>query len=320
MRNYQKNTEDRKTIVNRIGELTGEKLKYTMPGYTFKGHGFTVLRDGTLEADETADESVIAALIEEGLILPCEEAVTEPSAAAQEAENEEDAVTGGEPTEGAESKDCGLTISVPISGHTGASLRNLISMLFSRGRLISKATGGTFGCAEALADHLKDDTLCITAERLIQTVSDFEAENGKALTGLSFEDGKVSFSGFPATEDPDKITAFQQLVCQMNKLAKEQKRTLARTVDESNERYIFRIWLLRLGMAGDEFKSARKILLAPLSGNAAFKDAAMEQRWKEKQNAKRDALRAEKARQAEENTICEPDVTGEEAGSDAVSE
>lgn len=293
MKTYTKNTEDRKTIVNRIGELTGEKLKYTMPGYTFKGQGFTVLKDGTLEADETADESVIAALVEEGLILTAEgeEAATEPARSAQEAEIEDPAETA----ETAESEGDGMTISLPISGHTGTSLRNLISMLYSRGRLISKATGGTFGCTEALSDHLKDDTLAITAETLSKAVADFEAENGKALTGLSFTDGKVNFTGFPLTEDADKVQAFQQLVCQMNKLAKEQKRTLAREVDESNERYIFRIWLLRLGMAGNGFKTARRVLLSPLSGNAAFKDSAMEERWKENQNAKRDALKAAKA-------------------------
>ena len=50
-----------------------------------------------------------------------------------------------------------------------------------------------------------------------------------------------------------------------------------------------RIWLLSLGMGGDEFKTARRVLLASLSGNAAFKDAAMEQRWKEKRAGERKA-------------------------------
>ena len=307
MGTYTKNTEDRKTIVSRIGEITGEKLKYTMPGYTFRGQGFTVLRDGTLEADETADEGVIAALIEEGLILPCEgdESPTEPDAFAQDAVAKDDAVTGAESTEGAESEDGGLTISVPISGHTGTSLRNLISMIYSRGRLISKATGGVFGCTEPLSDYLKDDSLAITAESLMGAVTDFEAGNGKALAGLSFTDGKVNFTGFPFTEDAEKVQAFQQLVCQMNRLAREQKRTLARTVDESNERYIFRIWLLRLGMAGSEFKTARKVLLSPLSGNAAFKDAAMEERWKTNQNLKRDGLKAGADREVSDDEISE---------------
>lgn len=293
MKTYTKNTEDRKDIVNRISELTGEKLKYTMPGFRYIGQGFTILKDGTLEADETADTSVIAALVEEGLILPSEseETATEPATAAQVAETED----AGETTETADSERDGMTISLPLAGHSGTSLRNLISMLYSRGRLISKATGGTFGCTEALSDHLKDDSLTVTAESLIKAVEDFEAENGKALTGLSFTDGKVNFTGFPFTEDSEKVQAFQQLVCQMSKLAKEQKRTLAREVDESNERYIFRIWLLRLGMAGNGFKTARRVLLSPLSGNAAFKNSAMEERWKENQNAKRDALNAAKA-------------------------
>ena len=40
-------------------------------------------------------------------------------------------------------------------------------------------------------------------------------------------------------------------------------------------------------MKGDEYAQTRKILLAPLSGNAAFKDEAIQNRWKEKQKAKR---------------------------------
>ena len=287
MTTYSKNTEDRKTIANRIGELTGEKLKYTMPGYTYQGQGFTVTREGNLEADESADKAVIDTLIEEGLILA---AAGETAADTAKEEPEESEAAGSEES-GAE----GLTISLPLEGHTGASLRNLISMLYARGRLISKATGGSFGCTEELSKALKEEACILTTDSLKKAVADFEAENGKALTGLSFEEGKVSFTGFPATEDPDKVTAFQQLACQMSKLAKEQKRTLAREVDESNERYIFRIWLLRLGLEGPDFKTARKVLLAPLSGNAAFKDSAMEERWKEKQNAKREALKAAKA-------------------------
>ena len=64
---------------------------------------------------------------------------------------------------------------------------------------------------------------------------------------------------------------------------------MAKKVDTTNERYSMRIWLLSLGMGGDEFKTARRVLLAPLSGNAAFKDAAMEQRWKEKRAGERKA-------------------------------
>ena len=103
----------------------------------------------------------------------------------------------------------------------------------------------------------------------------------------------------------------------MNMAAKEHKRIQAKPVGTTNEKYIFRIWLLSLGMGGEEFKTARRILLAPLSGSAAFKDDAMEQRWKEKQAAKRDALRmARAASQSNEDETTEPGEMCGEVGSD----
>lgn len=52
--------------------------------------------------------------------------------------------------------------------------------------------------------------------------------------------------------------------------AKEQKRVTAveRTVD--NEKYAFRCFLLKLGFIGNEYKIARKILLARLEGDLAY--------------------------------------------------
>ena len=40
----------------------------------------------------------------------------------------------------------------------------------------------------------------------------------------------------------------------------------------SNEKYTFRTWLLRLGLIGDEFKTARHHLLKNLDGCIAWKD------------------------------------------------
>ena len=307
--NYNVTGAERKALVKAIADHLGEKAQYQgMPSCAFRIGDFTVTREGTLEFDDRTDSELVEGLYEAiaaaGFTFEApEESATEAADApteAQEDETTEALETGEEPettdsAEASESENGTLTISLPMTGHTGNSLRNLISMLFSRGRLISKATGGIFGCTEELSDALRDENSILTTDSLRKAVADFEAENGKALTGLSFEDDKVSFTGFPFTDDAEKVQAFQQLACQMNKLAKEQKRTLAREVDESNERYIFRIWLLRLGMAGSDFKSARRVLLSPLSGNAAFKDSAMEDRWKANQNAKRDALKAARA-------------------------
>ena len=55
-----------------------------------------------------------------------------------------------------------------------------------------------------------------------------------------------------------------------------------------------RIWLLRLGMNGPEYKEERRILMERLSGYAAFRTEDDRLRWQEKQNGKRDALKAAK--------------------------
>ena len=72
----------------------------------------------------------------------------------------------------------------------------------------------------------------------------------------------------------------------------------------------FGIWLLRIGMNGDEFKTSRKILMENLSGHTAFRTKEEEARWKARQKEKREGLRAEKAAsQAVEPTVeTQPDV------------
>lgn len=50
-----------------------------------------------------------------------------------------------------------------------------------------------------------------------------------------------------------------------------------------NEKYTFRTWLLRLGLIGDEFKTARQHLLKNLDGNIAWKDPAQAIRQRERQ-------------------------------------
>ena len=290
---------ERKAVAARLAELTGERAVYTkMPRCAYEVGPFAIERDGSITVSESADLAALRTLAQEGLLEGWEEltkeAITEAQESATEAENTTAAEASDVPTEMQEEA---LTISLPLAGHTASSLRNLVTMIYSRGSLLSKATGGHFACPLEQVDALKD---YLTVESVLSCLT-------PGLTGLTIADDKITFV-FPSTDDPDKVKAFTQLAAQMSKASKEQKRVMAKTVDESNERYIFRIWLLALGMAGDEFKAARKVLLAPLSGNAAFKDQAMEQRWKDKQNAKRDALRAAKAQQTEESTACEVEV------------
>ena len=102
-------------------------------------------------------------------------------------------------------------------------------------------------------------------------------------------------------DDSAKTAACQQLACAVSRHAIQQKRIQAKVVNEENEKYIFRIWLVRIGLDGKEYKETRKVLLENLSGHTAFRTKADEEKWKARQAEKRQALRESKEMAAEEN-------------------
>ena len=59
----------------------------------------------------------------------------------------------------------------------------------------------------------------------------------------------------------------------MSELAKEISYASPKPQQTENEKYAFRCWMLRLGFIGDEFKTARQILLRNMDGNSAFRTA-----------------------------------------------
>lgn len=235
---------------------------------------------------------------------PAEDESEETAELDNTAENEPDA---GEPEseEQSEAEDqpeevpLDLELAFPVSQHNGVTLRNLVNLLYSRGKLIGKATGGHFHVEEGLVEKLKDDSCTFAIMNFINAVSDYEAEHGAALEGLKITTEKVIFTGFPTAPDHEHLTAFAQLAVLMNQQAISQKRIQAKDVNDENEKYAPRTWLLRLGMNGPDFKETRKILMENLSGHAAFRTDEEAQKFLAREKAKRDALKA--AKQAAQN-------------------
>ncbi len=187
-----------------------------------------------------------------------------------------------------------LELSFPVSQHNGVTLRNLVNLLYSRGELISKATDGIFLVDKGLVDALKDDSCTYAVANFIHAVREYEEQHGSALEGLTITEEKVTFTGFPTAPDYEHLTAFGHLAILMNQQALSQKRIQAKEVNDSNEKYALRTWLLRLGMNGPDFKETRKILMEKLSGHAAFRTDEEAQKFLAKEKAKRDALKAAK--------------------------
>ena len=131
----------------------------------------------------------------------------------------------------------GVCVSMPRSLFTEAHIVNLHGIVESKGNLIKKALG----------------------------VSELP---------ILLEDAKVCFPWFPAWTKPEELIAYEQFICRICDMARNQKRINAKEKEVDNEKYAFRCFLLRLGFIGDEHKTSRKILLRNLSGSSAFKAGA----------------------------------------------
>ena len=246
-----------------------------------------VLDEQESEDADTAEDEPAEAGAEDAL-EPDNTAEDEPDAEGPESEEQSEA------EDQPEEVPLDLELAFPVSQHNGVTLRNLVNLLYSRGKLIGKATGGHFHVEEGLVEKLKDDSCTFAIMNFINAVSDYETEHGAALEGLKITTEKVIFTGFPTAPDHEHLTAFAQLAVLMNQQAISQKRIQAKDVNDENEKYALRTWLLRLGMNGPDFKETRKILMENLSGHAAFRTDEEAQKFLAREKAKRDALKAAK--------------------------
>ena len=286
--NYNVTGSDRKQLVSIITHETGIKATYKgVPSLAYCIGGITVEKDGTMVWDENTDAATIQKIIDALAAAGFEGTGETPQPVEAPAPQE------AEPVE--------LTVSLPLTRHTGASLRNLINLVYTRASLLNKALGTSFRVEQGLTDSLQDDACILTVESLLSAIAAYEDEHGKVLDGITITPEEISFTSLPETTEPERLRAFTELVAMMNKQAIEQKRVQAKAVNEENEKYALRIWLTRLGMNGPEFKTTRKVLMENLTGHSAFRTPAEEAKWKARQAEKREALKAAKEAAADEN-------------------
>lgn len=244
------------------------------------------------------------------------EAEPEDTESAQPDSEQEEAQDSDEGETDAQSEEVPLDLELafPVNQHNGVTLRNLVNLIYSRGKLIGKATGGHFHVEQGLVEKLKDDRYTFAIANFINGVNDYEAQHGEALEGLKITSEKVIFTGFPTAPDHEHLTAFGHLAILMNQQALTQKRIQAKEVADENEKYALRIWLLRLGMNGPDFKETRKLLMENLSGHAAFRTNEEAEKFLAREKEKRMALKA--AKQAAQGG----DSTNGETGAPAADE
>ena len=166
-------------------------------------------------------------------------------------------------------------VEFPLADHTGASLRNLVNMISSKQKLIARAFGQTRGFMDSrfAEDILRKNT---DSTELFQEA--FLELGPERCPGLEFDSEQRTVALKLVTENLsfDAMKAFRDLAICINQNAQKLKSSSGKPAQDENPKYAFRTWLIRLGMNGDEFKAARKVLLANLAGNSAFRSPKRE--------------------------------------------
>lgn len=206
-------------------------------------------------------------------------------------------------TAGAKVNDsCGIHIHVDASPHDVKTLRNIVNIMAAKEDLLYKTLKVNVHrehyCAKADTRFL--DELNAKRPTSMDTLESiwYNGRSGRnyhydesRYHGLNlhsvFSKGTIEFRLFNSTLHAGEIKSYIQLCMAISHQALVQKSASRIKTQSSNEKYTFRVWLLRLGLIGDEFKTARHHLLKNLDGNIAWKDPAQADAQKQRLAEKR---------------------------------
>ena len=187
-------------------------------------------------------------------------------------------------------KTCGIHVHVDAANHNRQSLKNLLSIMYSKEDILFKALRVNENrvrqyCQKVREPMLKearklssDETKNLTALESIWyegNVDNREHYNWTRYYALNlhsvFYRGTIEWRCFNSTLHAGRVAAYVNLCLAMSAQAIAQRSTVMRKTQSDNELFTFRVWLVRLGLNGEEFKNTRNHLLANLDGDRAWR-------------------------------------------------
>lgn len=185
---------------------------------------------------------------------------------------------------------CGLHIHIDAANHNRQSLKNLMSIMFSKENILFKALQVNENRAQKFCQKVREPMLKKARKLSADETKDltrlesiwYEGSNGSndhynwtryyALNLHSvFYRGTVEFRCFNATLHAGIVKAYVHLCLAMSAQAIAQRSTVMRRTISDNELFTFRVWLVRMGLNGEEFKNTRDHLLSHLEGDKAWR-------------------------------------------------
>lgn len=185
---------------------------------------------------------------------------------------------------------CGIHIHVDAANHNAKSLRNLINIMASKEDILYKALK---------IESYRESQFCKKVnQRMLKQLNIQKPATKEDLANIWYREhsnrtnhynetryhglnlhsvwyrGTVEFRLFNSTLHAGEIKAYIQFCLAVSAQALTQRSASPARTTSTNEKFTFRTWLLRLGLIGDEFKTARLHLLKNLEGNSAFRYAS----------------------------------------------
>lgn len=194
------------------------------------------------------------------------------------------------------SRGCGVHIHIGLGDHTPQSLRNLVNMMAAHEQQIGKAIRLDAWRQRNYCQTVDQDFLKRVNRRKPKTFEEMKKiwYNGRDRSSQHYDNsryhmlnlhatwskGTIEFRLFQFAERNEErrgglhageLKAYIQLCLAMSQLAKMLRTASPKQQQEENPKYAFRCWMLRLGFIGEEFETARKILLRNMDGNSAWR-------------------------------------------------
>ena len=184
---------------------------------------------------------------------------------------------------------CGQHVHVDASGHTPHSLRNALSIMYSKEDILFRAIGAKPDRISQYCQYSRENVVRtvralsphLTMEQLKQAWyggrdGSFDHYNWTRYYALNlhsvFYRGTLEWRCFESTLHAGVVRANITLALAISAQAINQTRTLAKkTPVTENPAFTFRTFLLRLGLVGEEYKNVRMHLLKDLPGDPAWR-------------------------------------------------
>lgn len=260
----------------------GVYLQYEVP--TNDGRCFKVMRDLSIVAETKDGRPATSEMQTE---------VVSPICTYEDIENIQQIVRELRHKGAIANSSCGIHVHINAAPHNARSIRNIVNIMTSKEDILFKALQVSDRRAERWCkknemtfvnklNKAKPQTTDTIGNiwyggNMNRRYDHYDSSRYHALNlHAVWQKGTIEFRCFNGTTHAGKIKTYIQLCLAISHQALTQKASSPRKTATTNEKYTFRTWLLRLGLIGEEFKTARNFLLENLDGDIAFRNGRPE--------------------------------------------